>query len=221
MKSLAFTDRITGTSTTAFTLVELLVVIAILGILMALLAPGLRSARDTAKAISCVNNLKQQMTAFMVYTNDHDGMMPSTWQVATTSYWQGLISPTEFDKSPWLSKLFHCPSNPRNVAFGSDQTAGLNYAYNAYLADHKIDAAGDSLNRDPATRMVISDAYWTATGTGYVMDQFASGWDQSHWREVACIHKGRANMAWLDGHVSSVTAVEIQANWGQWYRILW
>ena len=62
-----------------FTLIELLVVIAIIAILAAILFPVFAQAREKARAIACISNLKQIGLATMQYTQDYDETYPDGW----------------------------------------------------------------------------------------------------------------------------------------------
>ncbi len=60
----------------AFTLIELLVVIAIIGILAALLLPGLGKSKCHAQGIYCQSNFRQQITAWLMYVHDCQDRLP-------------------------------------------------------------------------------------------------------------------------------------------------
>jgi prepilin-type N-terminal cleavage/methylation domain-containing protein len=113
-----------------FTLIELLMVIAIIAILTSLMLPALRRARDLAKGIACLNNLKQWGLATQLYIADNADFLPPDGKSAphdqdTTVGWyiqlpQQLGLPRYHDmtwrKDPDVNlgrSVWICPANRR------------------------------------------------------------------------------------------------------------
>ena len=59
----------------AFTLIELLVVIAVIAVLMGILMPSLRMAREQARSIVCSSNLKTLVLGYTLYAGDNNGKL--------------------------------------------------------------------------------------------------------------------------------------------------
>ena len=119
----------------AFTLIELLVVIAIIAILAAILFPVFAQARERARAISCISNLKQIGLGLMMYSQDYDETLPVAFPANPPINGGGqAVTPFESMIEPYTKNtdMWKCPSVRGN--------AGVNYGLGNYW-DGRFNAA--------------------------------------------------------------------------------
>lgn len=157
-----------------FTLIELLVVIAIIAILAAILFPVFAQAREKARSISCLSNLKQQGTATFMYVQDYDETFftlqwhqnpvdigvcqPNLTAPCPTVWWSDLLMP--YIKN---NQVFACPSNSDSLYSTYGYTAPtyrVTYGLSSFIFNENGDQGGPStlakLQR-PAELAIISD----------------------------------------------------------------
>src|SRR5262249_38016211 len=158
-----------------FTLIELLVVIAIIVILAAILFPVFAQARERARQVSCVSNLKQIASAILLYADDYDRRYPHVPGPCATRMivpgpkgtWDNLPVPAcgnaadsdiPFVLLPYIksTQVFLCPSDPKGErASGGGKYWDPDYVRYTYSDQASMDW-GWSMPMYPKGRLMIS-----------------------------------------------------------------
>ena len=147
----------------AFTLIELLVVIAIIALLVSVIVPSLRKAKESAQNVVCRSNLRQYGLAGAMYTDENDGFFPNAWgsiyrsvEPARLCQWhdqsRNPIVRSELAGSLWAylgeqDKGHLCPVFDRFARREHECTSGIpvepifSYSMNAYLGGFELAGA--------------------------------------------------------------------------------
>ena len=102
-----------------FTLIEVLAVIIVITLLTSILLPGLVQARGKSNQTKCLSNLKQFGLAVAMYSDDHDGYLPSHNDAPTSNWDCGVFTPREYYGNDF--SILKCPDDtdyqapPQNV----------------------------------------------------------------------------------------------------------
>ena len=185
----------------AFTLIELLVVVAVIAILASLLLPAIASAKQRARAIQCLSNLKQVGVGTQMFAHDNENQLQLDALIpGGTQTWATVLATnvglTTYD-------VFSCPSySPRrwrnwvNV-YAIRRDAPTNCVRGPNGIFFRIDCVNN-----PIEYLLAGDSTSQGQG-GWERTQYYFFRTDSGLRIIHARHFGRANGLFLDGHVEA------------------
>lgn len=193
-------------SAKSFTMVELLVVIAIITILMAMLSPALRNARDIAKSAQCISSLRQMYLGMVSYAQEHEDGIPEISDPLTGQPWG--YSYKKAGLAFMVDVRMRCPART-DVIY--DPTPGSPYN-NLVTIFPNVGNVKLSGFRDPATRAAFMDAPDRAPGLPWKSTRTCNYCSGFGWPWSIPVHPKGINVVYYDGHAASIGMEEAMSN---------
>jgi prepilin-type N-terminal cleavage/methylation domain-containing protein/prepilin-type processing-associated H-X9-DG protein len=198
-----------------FTLIELLVVISIIALLLSILMPSLRKAKDLARQVHCLSNVRSLSMAWFMYKDNNDdklvGGIPGgegDWVLDPSgdsvedkkdAIRQGALFPYMDD----TVDAYRCPADkrirdPQQFAFRTFSIAGGANGEDAPGASEDAKATKFSDLRRPSTKYIfLSDIDPRGYNVGsWIMDLEAPSWIDP----LAMWHNEKSTLGFADGH---------------------
>ena len=212
----------------AFTLIELLVAIAIISILAAILFPVFAQAREKARSIACLSNMKQIGLGVQMYIQDNDDRIFFRRTTQAGDERAGILTPKaspNYNQLAWWNQImpyiksnnvFQCPSDSSPTmsldANGDPGATGAGTVPRSYIADASAENLTLAQVDDPTETIVVTEKSSAITDSWIEPFNGDFGPDPAnpgHPVNVADRHQNFFNCAFFDGHAKATNMAQV------------
>jgi prepilin-type processing-associated H-X9-DG protein len=186
-----------------------------------MLLPALGKARDKARAIACVNNMRTTGRMFIFYAQDSNGYMPIAYDPDKTRSWlhplNTMLKRTRFFQISKAPEILLCPARLPETPVDENGERNTTYTYNRRLGDLVYFKAGQKgyhprkLSRARHPSLFVTLLEGDSDG-----ERITIVTADSDILKLLHLHNNKNNHLYADGHVAAAAMLKTLGDWRAW-----